>query len=101
MCNHLRNLRLKSTLSYVLPLNSAIGYLILSLLSVWSVICHITVVLNMDEVHRKVLQRNRPYLMKEVLLETLWPHLVAREVFTDEMIEHIQVFIYYLSTSIV
>lgn len=45
----------------------------------------------MDEVHRKVLQRNRPYLMKEVLLETLWPHLVAREVFTDEMIEHIQV----------
>ena len=45
----------------------------------------------MDEIHRKVLQRNRPYLMKEVMLEMLWPHLVAREIFTDEMIEHIQV----------
>lgn len=45
----------------------------------------------MEDIHRKVLQKNRPYLIKEVMLELLWPHLVAREIFTDEMIDHIQV----------
>ncbi|KAF6024249.1 hypothetical protein EB796_017436 [Bugula neritina] len=28
--------------------------------------------------------------MKEVVLDTLWSHLLAKEIFTDEMIEHIQ-----------
>ena len=45
----------------------------------------------MEDIHRKVLQRNRPFLVKEVMLEPLWSHLLAREIFTDEMIDHIQV----------
>jgi len=45
----------------------------------------------MEDIHRKVLQKNRPFLMKEVVLDTLWSHLLAKEIFTDEMIEHIQV----------
>lgn len=45
----------------------------------------------MDEVHEKVLRKNRVFLVKEIILDELWDHLEAQEIFNNQMLETIKV----------
>ncbi|XP_072465061.1 caspase-9 [Notamacropus eugenii] len=44
----------------------------------------------MEEAHRELLQRNRLRLVRELQVEPLWELILARELFTRDMIEDIQ-----------
>lgn len=45
----------------------------------------------MDEADRQVLRRCRIHLVRELQVDSLWDHLLTRELFTPDMIEDIQV----------
>lgn len=45
----------------------------------------------MNEADRQVLRRCRVRLVRELQVDSLWDHLLTRELFTPDMIEDIQV----------
>jgi len=45
----------------------------------------------MEQIHKDILRKNRPYLVSELMIDVIWPHLAARDVFNDEMIDIIKV----------
>ena len=46
----------------------------------------------MDEIHKEVLAQNRTYLLKNITLnELFYSELLVKKIFTDEMLDDIQV----------